>query len=194
MVVGHDINTMAADDDQGPFASSAYSGWEFLEVVVPYLYPIVRLAAAVGLIAYASSASKYVSLPQSMDWIILVEECDFLCCWPSNEISATIFGRERRLFSGLLTAIFGFFLVFTYLEPLFVPVGSEVAMVFLYLLGLLGSGVGLALGVLLPMLFPGACFGASLTLLAGSCLGISHAYFFPLIGGASVLVFSVASV
>ena len=102
--------------------------------------------------------------------------------------------RERRLFSGLLTAVYGYFLVFTYLEPLFVPIGSEVAMVFLYLLGLLGAGVGMALGVLLPALLPGSCFGASLALLAGSLGGILNAYYFPVVGGAAVVVGAMASV
>jgi callose synthase len=111
----------------------------------------------------------------------------------TNSAPSVFLCRERRLFSGLLTAVFAFFFIFAYLEPLFVPIGSEVAMVFLYLLGLQGAGVGMSLGVLLPSLFPGACFGASLVLLIGSFLSVSNAYFVPVVGGMAVLLFATAS-
>ncbi|GKZ01468.1 hypothetical protein MPSEU_001097400 [Mayamaea pseudoterrestris] len=147
-----------ADDDL-VLSGSIGPEWKILNAVMPFTYPLLRLFAGVGLIAYASAASQ-----------------------------------ERRLFSGLLTAVYGFFLVYTYLEPLFAPVGSEVAMVFLCLLGVLGSGVAMSLGVLLPALFPGACFGASLALFIGSAIGISNPYYFPVIGGACIVVFTFASI
>lgn len=66
-------------------------------------------------------------------------------------------------------------------------------MVFLYILAFDGALVGLSLGVLLPTLFPGISFGATIVLLAGSFTGIMNPYFFPIVGGVSAVVFGVIS-
>lgn len=73
------------------------------------------------------------------------------------------------------------------------PVGSELAMVFLYMLALDGGLVGMSLGVLLPSLFPGVCFGALLALLIGCFMTVSNAYFFPIAGGVLAAVFGIFS-
>ena len=85
------------------------------------------------------------------------------------------------------------FLSFIFLEPLFEPVGIELAHVALYLLAINGAMVGFSLGVLLPTLFPGACFGASLALLIGSFGVVSSSWYFPIVGGVLALISSVAS-
>lgn len=85
------------------------------------------------------------------------------------------------------------FLTFTFLEPLFVPVGSETAMVFLYILALNGAAVGMALGVLLPLIFPGACLGASLALLGVAFAGVWNGYLFPVIAGVLAILLAVVS-
>jgi callose synthase len=88
-------------------------------------------------------------------------------------------------------------LVYTFLEPLFVPVGSDTAMVFLSILAFNGALVGMALGVLLPTFFSGICLGATIALLIGafvSALGVfSSVYFFPVLAGAAALLFSLLS-
>lgn len=86
------------------------------------------------------------------------------------------------------------FLVYTFLEPLFVPVGSDTAMVFLGILAINGAFVGMSLGVLLPGLFLGACLGATLALLAGSLMVVSNSYFFPGVASALAIVFASLSV
>jgi callose synthase len=102
--------------------------------------------------------------------------------------------RQHRFFSGVSTAVLSGFLVYTFLEPLFVPVGSDAAMVFLHILAINGALVGLSLGVLLPTLFSGACLGASLALLAGSFMVISNPLFFPSVAGALVVILGTLSV
>jgi callose synthase len=86
---------------------------------------------------------------------------------------------RQRLYSGLSSAIISGFLVFTYLEPMFVPVGSETALVALYVLTADGTLVGMSLGVMVPTLFPGICTGATLSCLVGVLGGIVHPLFFP---------------
>uniref|UniRef100_A0A7S1UZ62 1,3-beta-glucan synthase n=2 Tax=Grammatophora oceanica TaxID=210454 RepID=A0A7S1UZ62_9STRA len=87
--------------------------------------------------------------------------------------------REPRLYSGVLTAIVSGFLSYTFLEPLFRPVGMDLAIVALYVLSLYSACVGMSLGVLLPIVFPGFCFGVAATLLVGSMLSITMQYYFP---------------
>jgi len=94
-----------------------------------------------------------------------------------------------------LSTVFSGFLVYTYLEPLFVPIGLLTAMIFLYVLAALGGLVGMALGVLLPVLFPGICFGGSLALLGGTfgaIIGL-HPLFFPVVGGVLALLSAILS-
>lgn len=100
---------------------------------------------------------------------------------------------KPRLFSGILTAVLSGFLSFIFLEPLFAPVGIELAHVALYILAINGSMVGFSLGVMLPTFFPGACFGASLALLIGSFGAVSNALYFPVVGGGLALICAVAS-
>lgn len=92
-----------------------------------------------------------------------------------------------------MTAIFAGFLTLTFLEPLFVPVGSEVAIVFLYILSIYAATVGMSLGVLLPLLFPGVCFGGSLGLLVATFLDLSIDYFFPVTAGGLAVLFAFVS-
>lgn len=99
----------------------------------------------------------------------------------------------QRLFSGTLSAVFAGFLTYTYLEPLFVPVGSDTAMVFLYILSINASLVGLSLGVLLPVIFPGFCFGSAIVLLVGCFLHLANSYFFPVVGVVCAIVSAVLS-
>ena len=70
-----------------------------------------------------------------------------------------------------------------FLEPLFVPVGLDLAMVALYVLSLLSAFVGMSLGVLLPTLFPGLCFGVNVALLIGCFAGLTTPLYFPIAGG-----------
>ena len=67
-------------------------------------------------------------------------------------------------------------------------------MVFLGILTLNGSLVGMSLGVLLPSLFPGICLGGSLALLIGAFSTISNSFFFPVFAGALAIGFSILSV
>jgi callose synthase len=101
--------------------------------------------------------------------------------------------RNRRLYSGFLSAGCAGFLIFTYLQPLFVPVGSDTAMVFLYILSLYGSAVGMSLGVLLPLLFPGASLGAALALFGAAASGVWDPYLFPVAAGISALPLSIVA-
>ena len=92
-----------------------------------------------------------------------------------------------------MTAILSGFLSFIFLEPLFEPVGIELAHVALYVLAINASMVGLSLGIMLPTVFPGACFGASLALLIGSFGVISNTLYFPVVGGGLAVLCVVAS-
>ena len=92
-----------------------------------------------------------------------------------------------------MTGALSGFLSFTFLEPLFEPVGLELARVALYVLALDGIWVGIALGVMLPTIFPGVCFGASLALFIGSFGVASMPLYFPIVGGALVALSAVAS-
>jgi callose synthase len=98
------------------------------------------------------------------------------------------------LYSGILSAVVAFFLTYTFLEPLFVPVGTDPAMVFLYILAINGALVGMALGVLLPLLFPGLCLGTSLALLIGTLAALTtNGFFFPVTGGVLAALFAFLS-
>ena len=88
----------------------------------------------------------------------------------------------------MLSAVATAFLVYTYLEPLFVPVGSNTAMVFLDILTINGALVGMALGVMLPSLFSGICLGAMIALMGGSFFVVSNNLYFPSVACALALV------
>jgi callose synthase len=101
--------------------------------------------------------------------------------------------RNARYFSGVLATILSGFVTYVFLEPLFEPVGLEVAMVALWILAINASMVGMALGVLLPLLFPGLCFGVMLSLLVGGLMQISEPLYLPVVGGGAALVGAVLS-
>lgn len=103
------------------------------------------------------------------------------------------FGSNPRFFSGLLSASIAGFLIFAFLEPLFTPVGLDLANVALWVLALYSSMVGMALGVLLPAFCPGLCFGASAGVLVGCFLGMTNTLFFPVVCGAAALVGALVS-
>jgi callose synthase len=94
----------------------------------------------------------------------------------------------------LLFATLSGFLTYVFLEPLFVPVGLELANVALWVLAIFSSMVGMSLGVLLPTLCPGLCFGATLALLVGCFIEISEYLYFPVVGGVAALVGALLSV
>lgn len=79
------------------------------------------------------------------------------------------------------------------MHPLFDPVGMKLADVALWVLAIDGSLVGLSLGVMLPTVFPGVCFGASLALLVGSFGVASLPSYFPIVGGALAVLSAAAS-
>ena len=101
--------------------------------------------------------------------------------------------RKPRFFSGLLTGVLSGFVTYVFLEPLFVPVGLDLAMVALWILAINATLVGLSLGVLLPFLFPGVCTGVSLALVIGCFLNTANALYFPAIAGGLALIFAIIS-
>ena len=104
-----------------------------------------------------------------------------------------LYCRYPRYFSGMLSAVLSGFLTYVYLEPLFVPVGLDLAVVALWILAINASLVGMSLGVLLPTLLPGLCCGASISLLVGSLLEVSSSLFFPVVGGGCAIVGAIFS-
>jgi callose synthase len=95
--------------------------------------------------------------------------------------------RDIRYFSGILSGLLSGFVTYVFLEPLFVPVGLDLAMVVLYVLSLSSAFVGMSLGVLLPTVFPGVVCGINLSLLIGSFLDLSMPLYFPITGGVLLL-------
>jgi callose synthase len=66
-------------------------------------------------------------------------------------------------------------------------------MIFLYILSLNAALVGMSLGILLPTLLPGICFGLSATLLVGAFTAVSNSYYLPVVGGVLAVVFGLLS-
>ncbi len=95
---------------------------------------------------------------------------------------------DQRYFSGILSAMLSAFITFVYLEPLFVPVGLDLAMVALWILSICAGLVGMSLGVLIPTVLPGICFGVSLSLLVGTFLQFYHVLYLPVAGGILSLI------
>lgn len=106
---------------------------------------------------------------------------------PQTHVSFLLY-RDPRYFSGVLSAVISGFITYVYLEPLFVPVGLELAIVALWILSIAAGLVGMSLGVLLPAILPGVCLGVSLSLLVGAFLGMSQVLYFPVAGGALSLL------
>lgn len=102
--------------------------------------------------------------------------------------------RKQRLYSAYLTAVFSGFLVHTYLEPFFTPVGTDTAMAFLDILTFNGALVGMALGVLLPTFFAGLCLGASVVMLICAFVTFPETLVFPVSAGVLGLTFAAINV
>ena len=83
-------------------------------------------------------------------------------------------------------------LAYIYMEPLFSSVGMPLATVALYVLSIGAASVGMCLGVLLPLPFPGICFGASLTVFAAMFISFSSVSFM-VTASVMALVFAVLS-
>jgi callose synthase len=84
-------------------------------------------------------------------------------------------------------------LTFTFLEPLFVPVGMDLAVVALWILSINAAAVGMSLGVLLPKITPGACFGVATALLVGCLMTLVQPLYFPVTSGALAIVGAILS-
>eukprot|EP00567_Pseudictyota_dubia_P000459 CAMPEP_0197467590 /NCGR_PEP_ID=MMETSP1175-20131217/65644_1 /TAXON_ID=1003142 /ORGANISM="Triceratium dubium, Strain CCMP147" /LENGTH=2205 /DNA_ID=CAMNT_0043003667 /DNA_START=287 /DNA_END=6905 /DNA_ORIENTATION=+ len=126
--------------------------------------------------------------------------------WPAIRIIAALFvlwysggsTSQARLYSGVIAATVSGVLCYSYLEYLFVSVGTELSMVALYVLTACGALLGMSLGVLLPKPMPGACAGVSLTLMVGVFLShkasTTHAdLYFIIVGPALALIFAGVS-
>lgn len=56
--VGYRDIIMTAMDDDNDGVGPIGQGWAMFDVAVPVFYPMLRLAAAIGVVYYASSANK----------------------------------------------------------------------------------------------------------------------------------------
>ena len=92
------------------------------------------------------------------------------------------------MFAGTISAIVSAALVFTFLEPLFVVVGIELAVVALYILVLSGALVGFCLGVFLPTILPGACAGVALSAFIGSFFSTTPSIYFSIAAPSCALI------
>ena len=163
-------NTHAADDG-------------VMDSISEILYPSLRLLLAGLTVWYSSGASAYVSHP----------DIKYYSKNGSSHFSRFCQFRNPRYFSGVLSATLSGFLTYVFLEPLFVPVGLDLANVALWVLAIYASMVGMSLGVLLPTLCPGLCFGASISLLFGCLLQMSKTLYFPIAGGLCALLGAIFS-
>jgi len=114
-----------------------------------------------------------------------------LAVWFSAAVS-----KDTRYFAGILNGILSGFLIYVFLEPLFFPVGLNLAIVVLWVISIMASFVGMSLGVLLPTLFPGLCFGVNLALLIGtflSSVSMNDSLYFPVVGGGLAVLGAVLS-
>lgn len=116
---------------------------------------------------------------------------------PVVQILATIFvlwyaggsTSHARFYSGVLTAVICGVLCYSYLEVLFTTVGTQMAVVALWVLTISGALVGISLGILLPKPLPGAVAGVSLALLIGVFLPAGPSeHFFAVVGPALALI------
>lgn len=95
--------------------------------------------------------------------------------------------NKSRLYVGYVTAIFCGMLSFTYLDPLFSEIGLALATVALYILAILGTLVGMSIGVLLPKPCIGGVLGATSVILVGS-FASPGAVVFPISGPIAAIV------
>jgi len=102
--------------------------------------------------------------------------------------------KDNRYFSGILSGILSGFLIYVFLEPMFFPIGMNLAVVVLWIISIMTAAVGMSLGVLLPTIFPGICFGVNLSLLVGCFLNSHHSLYFPVAGGVLSLAGAFVSV
>lgn len=66
-------------------------------------------------------------------------------------------------------------------------------MVFLYALVIYAGLVGMGLGVLLPMLFAGVCFGGAAALMVGTVAVIEFPLYFPIACAAAAVLGAILS-
>jgi len=66
-------------------------------------------------------------------------------------------------------------------------------MVFLYILAIYSASVGMSLGVLLPLLFPGVCFGGAVALMVATFMDMNNGYLFPVSAAVLAVVFAFYS-
>jgi hypothetical protein len=66
-------------------------------------------------------------------------------------------------------------------------------MLFLYILTIDSAMAGMALGVLLPLIFPGVCFGTLLAVLSVTVSSLWNPYLFPIIGTVLASIFAIVS-
>lgn len=100
---------------------------------------------------------------------------------------------QPRMYSGVATGVVSGFIAFAYLQPLFVPAGVELAIVALFVLSTTATFIGISLGVLLPLIFPGICFGVAVALLVGCTAAITNSLYFPVASSALGLVGMILS-
>ena len=66
-------------------------------------------------------------------------------------------------------------------------------MVFLSILAIYAATVGMSLGILLPLLFPGVCVGGALGLMIAAFANMGNSYFFPVVSAALAVLFATLS-
>ena len=96
--------------------------------------------------------------------------------------------RQSRFYSGIWSAALSGLICFTFLEPLFTTVDTEVAIFALYILTFSGAMVGMSLGLMMPVPMSGACLGVAITLLLGVFIPFSFSLYFPVVGPALALI------
>lgn len=64
----------------------------------------------------------------------------------------------------------------------------NLSVVAIYILTINAAGVGMSLGVLLPTVTPGACFGVALSLFVGALITFIQPLYFPVTAAALALV------
>lgn len=79
-------------------------------------------------------------------------------------------------------------MAFSFLQPLFTAVGMPLATVALYVLAFGAASIGMCLGILLPLILPGVCFGVSVAILIGFFVPAAFAQYMGIFIGATGFV------
>jgi len=101
---------------------------------------------------------------------------------------------QPRLFSGIMTATMTGFLTYSFLEKQMSSTGMELAIVALFILSANAFFVGMSLGVMLPLISPGLCFGVGTALLVGSVGTFTNPFYFPVASAVLGLCGAIFSV